>query len=389
MGTPVSRMSVQFAPADVAELVAKLQSAAGEGLTFGIGRSSSDIANVVLSLEHLNAPIEHSAGDLVATVAAGATLAEVNTLLRRGGQWLPLDPPDPKRSTIGKIVAANDSGPRRHRYGTPRDLILGIEMVLADGRVAKAGGRVVKNVAGYDLARLMCGSYGSLAIITSATFKLSPVSAASRTLIVEVPDVESLGELARAVAAAPVTPSALELESPPHRLLIRFETTAAAADRQAVVVGELCTAGGVSFTIVADAAERGAWRAYEARIWEGPGTLLKVAVLPTDVPGLVDELARAALANGVTWSAGGRAALGVLYFRLTNNDDCHGRIAAELRHRARAGGGSLVIVSTDAVDGGEVDRWGDIGDALPLMRAVKARFDPNGILNPGGGPGGL
>jgi glycolate oxidase FAD binding subunit len=361
-------------------------------LRVGIGRIASRDADVVLSLARLTLPIDHYAGDLVATVAAGAPLGDVNALLRRGGQWLPLDPPASERATIGGIVATNDSGPRRHRYGTPRDLIIGIEMVLADGRIAKAGGRVVKNVAGYDLARLMCGSFGSLAVITSATFKLSPVPPASRTVITIVSDVRSLGELARAIAAAPVTPSAIELSSPPHRLMVRFETTPSAADLQAALVCDLCAGRHATSTIVSDQREADAWRTYEEGIWQAPGTLLKVAVLPTDVSTLLECLDRSATAHGVAHRAGGRAALGVLYVQLTTNSDRHATVIAELRREAGSRGGSVVVVHADS--GADPDRssdvrWGEMGDALPLMRAVKARFDPKGTLNPGGGPGGL
>jgi FAD/FMN-containing dehydrogenase len=129
---------------------------------------------VVLSTLSLNRVVAHRHGDLTATVEAGARLDDVNRELARHGQWLPLDPPWSDRATIGGIVATNDAGPRRHRYGTPRDLIIGIEIARADGVRAKAGGIVVKNVAGYDLARLMTGSFGSLALITSATFGGEP-----------------------------------------------------------------------------------------------------------------------------------------------------------------------------------------------------------------------
>ncbi len=395
-----------IAPGSVAELAAALQRANADGFTVGIGSNAARRADVALSLAQLTAPIDHYAGDLVATVAAGALLADVNTLLGRGNQWLPLDPPASERTTVGALVATNDSGPRRHRYGTPRDLIIGIEMVLADGRIAKAGGRVVKNVAGYDLARLMCGSFGSLAVITSATFKLSPVPAASRTVVVDIADARALGTLTQALAAAPLTPSTIELESPPYRLFVRFETTLLAADRQAAAVCEICTqdaALSASATIVADETEADVWRRYEARVWRASGTLLKVAVLPTDVSHLLECLERMSQAHGVEYRAGGRAALGVIYVRLTMNEDHHANLVADLRREASARGGSVVVHTRlgpheDAgatahigatADGFHDIRWGDIGDALPLMRAVKARFDPKGTLNPGGGPGGL
>ncbi len=387
----VGPASVERRPSDVAELATTLRSANRDGLTICVGRPALDAsADVVLSLEHLTAPIDHCAGDLVATVPAGATLADVNAVLAHGGQWLPLDPPASGGRTIGAIVASNDSGPRRHRYGAPRDLIIGIEVVLADGRRVKAGGRVVKNVAGYDLARVMCGSFGSLAIITSATFKLSPLAPASRTLVVTGPHRSPLIELVHAIATRPWTPSALELESPPNRLMVRFETTPSAADRQAAAACDLCAQHGATGTIVAGDEEADLWGLYERRIWQESGTLLKAAVLPTEVSTTLDALSAAASARGVRFSAGGRAALGVLYFHLTGNADRHRDVLVQLRRAAVDRGGSVVVVKSDAAAPlDNVDRWGNIGDGWSLMRAVKAQFDPKGTLNPGAGPGGL
>jgi len=302
----------------------------------------------------------------------------------------PLDPPAGGGRTIGAIVASNDSGPRRHRHGAPRDLIIGIELVLADGRRVKAGGRVVKNVAGYDLARLMCGSFGSLAIITSATFKLSPIAPASRTLVATVPHSKPLTELVHAIASSPLTPSALELETPPNRLMVRFETTTSAADRQAAAACHLCAQHGATGTIVSGDEEADLWRLYERRIWQEPGTVLKAAVLPTEVFTTLDALSAATSAHSVQFSAGGRAALGVLYFHLTGNVDRHADVLVHLRGAAAARGGRVVVVKSDGVAPLDpVDRWGDIGDGWPLMQAVKAQFDPKGMLNPGAGPGGL
>src|SRR5499427_9566622 len=130
--------------------------------------------------------LAHEHGDMTATVEAGATLRDVNRALARHGQWLPLDPPRADRATIGGILATNDSGPLRHRYGTPRDLVIGVQLATTDGVLSKAGGRVVKNVAGYDLSKLVAGSFGSLAAIVSATFKLAPIPAASKTLRIDL-----------------------------------------------------------------------------------------------------------------------------------------------------------------------------------------------------------
>src|SRR5207342_3086849 len=141
-------------------------------------------------------------------------------------QWIPLDPPSADRATIGGVVATNDSGPRRHRYGSPRDLIIGVEFARADGRLAKGGGIVVKNVAGYDLPRLMTGSFGSLAVIVSATFKLYPLTSASATVVVDLTSAPDLSPLVGRVLASHLTPTALELQTSPPRLLMRFESIA-------------------------------------------------------------------------------------------------------------------------------------------------------------------
>jgi glycolate oxidase FAD binding subunit len=371
---------------------------AGTKLDWGGGRGVSD---VILSTARLDRPIEHCAGDLTVTAGAGARLGAVNEILARERQRLPLDPRHSDRCTIGGVIAANDSGPRRHQYGTPRDLIIGIEMALSDGRRAKAGGRVVKNVAGYDLARLLCGSFGSLAIITSATFKLAPAPPASRTVIAGPAQTRPLAELALAIAASPLTPAALEIETLPSRLLIRFESTESAADRQAAMAQQLCSARSLPTSLVASDAEMKLWQAHEDAFNEPGATLVKIAVLPGQVADVIELVERVALRFGLAWRLGGRAALGVLYLRLTSDhaetadadtgaDEArHANAVEELRRNARARGGSAVIVSAAS---GVIDRvgaWGDVGDGWPLMRALKSRFDPHAILNPGRGPGGL
>jgi glycolate oxidase FAD binding subunit len=373
-------------PVSVAGLADILRSANDEGRKVHLGRESSGSPrDVTLSLEHLDLPVEHCAGDLIATVPAGATLAAVNDILGRNGQWLPLDPPDAARATIGAIVATNDSGPRRHRFGAPRDLIIGVEMVLADGRIAKGGGRVVKNVAGYDVPRLMCGSRGCLAIVTSATFKLSPLPLASRTVVVQPGDLQSLGTLARSIADEPLTPSAIELDSPPHRLLVRFESTKDAVAAQAAALAALCLRQGVSATVVGEAEESVLWTSHEEHVSRANGTLLKISVLPTDVSTVLGALEHSASAHRVEWHAAGRAALGVLDVRLSKSADHHAAVVSDLRGAIARG--SVVAIEADSSP--TFDRWGPMGDAWPLMRAMKNRFDPRNTLNPGKGPGGL
>src|SRR5438552_13079707 len=190
----------------------------GAGTKLGWGPAPR-LIDVLLSTRRLNNVVAHRHGDLTATVQAGASLAEVNGELARHRQWIPLDPPWADRATIGGLVATNDSGPRRHRYGAPRDLIIGAEFARADGKLAKGGGIVVKNVAGYDLPRLMTGSVGSLAVIVTATFKLYPLPAASRTLAVTLRNERDLASLASAVLDSHLTPTAMEFDTGPMRFL--------------------------------------------------------------------------------------------------------------------------------------------------------------------------
>jgi glycolate dehydrogenase FAD-binding subunit len=349
----------------------------GSGTKLGL---TNDEANVgaYLSTKRLNAPVQHFAGDLVATIPSGVTLVNANAVLAEAGQWLPLDPSHAERATIGGIVATNDSGPRRHRYGSPRDLIIGVELALCDGRVAKAGGRVVKNVAGYDLSRLVCGSFGSLAVITSATFKLAPLAPTSRTVVATCSDVAEAARLALAIAAQPITPSALETAAPSAQLLIRFETTEQAAEEMAATTQRLLHENGATTDVLANEAERDVWRRHEASIWEQPGVVVKISVLPTEVQSLLGG----AFPSGLDWSAIGRAALGVLLVRINAPGGNEAGVVARLCQQVSAKKGTLVVLRK-ATEHGQLASTPQIeGSLATVMKAVKAQFDPNGVLPP-------
>lgn len=180
-----------------------------------------------LVLDGLDGILEHEAGDLTCTVEAGIRLSALNEALARHGQRLSLDPPgDP---TVGALLARNLSGPLRHRYGAPRDLVLGVTLVLADGTVANAGGKVVKNVAGYDLARLVCGSEGRLALVARASFRLHPLPQAARTLTLETGD--GAAAAVSLLFRSQLRPSALDLLHP-GRVAALFEGSARAVEAQ-------------------------------------------------------------------------------------------------------------------------------------------------------------
>ena len=396
-GDPVDGVQPRFtaAPASCEALAETLAWAASEQLRVRVSGGGTkqdwgapgDTVDLLLSTAALCDVVEHRHGDLTTTVEAGATLASVNAALAAHGQRLPWDPPWPEQATIGGIVATNDSGPRRHGHGTPRDSIIGVTMARVDGRVAKAGGIVVKNVAGYDLSRLLTGSFGCLGVILTATFKLAPDPPASRTVEVNVDSLEAAAPIAAELASSPLTPTAIELSWAPARLLVRFESVEASVAQQAeaarAIVG---TRGDAVVRSGGDEAET--WRRHAAH-WSSGGTLVKLSTVPAELfPTLVRVRDRAAT-DGLEMAVAGRAGLGVVDVRLDGPLDAQARLVGDLREWLPIGRGSAVIRSSDPGLRRNVDAWGPIGDGMRVMTAIKRRFDPDGLLNTGRGPGGL
>lgn len=378
--------SVHVTPATAAEMAALLARAAAERrrvVPCGSGtklrwHDDGFTENTPVSTRGLSSGLAHYDGDLVATLPAGVTLADANAVLATAHQWLPLDPAFADRATIGGIVATNDSGPRRHRFGAPRDLIIGVEVALVDGRVARAGGRVVKNVAGYDLSRLLCGSHGSLGIITSATFKLAPMAPASRTLVARLPDVTAALGLAQALSAAPMTPSALEIQAPAARLLVRFETTEGAALRMADAARTLAEQRGARVDVLDGDDEHRVWREHDHSIWHQAACVLKVSLLPSDMACVFDTLALRA-GDHFGWAAIGRAALGVLLVRLDGATASLAAAIVAVRDVVVGRGGHVLVLEAPA-DVRERVPPGRAPSAAGVMAEVKQRFDPVRVL---------
>jgi glycolate oxidase FAD binding subunit len=358
----------------------------GAGTKMGWGAAPRQF-DILMSTARLNAVVAHRYGDLTATVQAGAKLGDVNRALAQHRQWIPLDPPSADRATIGGLVATNDSGPRRHRYGAPRDLIIGVEFARADGRLAKGGGIVVKNVAGYDLPRLLTGSFGCLGVILTATFKLYPLTAASRTLVVEPSSASDLGALALKLSASHLTPTALEFATHPLRLIIRFESIEASVAQQSETAAKLVAENGFEARTLSESEEEQFWHNHARLADDDRGALLKVSVLPTDLAEMLTVIERLAGKRG--YIAAGRAGAGVFLLRITEEVQLQKRVIDGLRDAQQIGRGSAVIVKCPPDLRTHVDVWGPIGDGLALMKAVKQQFDPVGILGPGRGPGGL
>jgi glycolate oxidase FAD binding subunit len=255
-----------------------------------------------LTTQGLDRILEHEAGDLTCTVEAGIRLSTLNAELARHGQRLSLDPPgDP---TIGAVLARNLSGPLRHRFGAARDLVLGVTLVLADGTVASAGGKVVKNVAGYDLARLVCGSQGTLALIGRVSFRLHPIPKVSRTLVVEAARPDDLVPLVRDLLRSQLEPSALDLLHP-GRLAVLFEGSLAAVDVQVEALDGLVQACPALVTISHKAS---VWT--ESRRRQG-ASLGRLRFPPGDLGATLPSMGEAVI----------RPAAGIAYLPVTAPDD--------------------------------------------------------------------
>jgi glycolate oxidase FAD binding subunit len=404
-GVPVARVA---RPGSVAEAGQVLAAAAADGLAVAFvgGGSKLGLGNppervdLLVSTERLDQVLEHAAGDLVVRVQGGARLADLQAALAPAGQWLALDPPEP-RATVGGVVAANASGPRRLRYGTVRDLIIGITVVLADGTVARAGGKVVKNVAGYDLAKLFCGSLGTLGLVAEATFRLHPLPAAAAVVTLEVDSPQRVGAAVGPLLRSALEPSAVELAWPdwqlPGRLTVVFEGIRPGVEAQAAACAELL--GRVGTAAVAGPGETdAALDTLGVRPFEKADVGVKVTCPPADLAAVLEDLR----AGPSPWlgSVHAHAGTGVLWvasdFGEGELEASGGRMVPALagavtaaRERLAALGGSLVLVKAPPELKRAVDAWGPAGDAVGLMRRVKERFDPDRRLSPGRFVGGI
>jgi glycolate oxidase FAD binding subunit len=249
----------------VREAAEVLTRAAAEGTRVSIGRAGGDI---VLSTHRLDQVLEHEAGDLTATVEAGVRVRDLNRRLGDYGQFLALDPPG--NPTIGACIAANLSGPRRHRYGTARDLVLGVTVVLGDGTIASSGGKVVKNVAGYDLGKLFCGSEGRFGLIARVSLRLHPQPELAGTVVAAVDSPEEAAAKAQALVRSPLEPSAVDILWPGW-LAVLFEGSRRAVDTQSAAARELLDARDDFGAIWEEAEARQAWS--RGRLLFDPGRL--------------------------------------------------------------------------------------------------------------------
>jgi glycolate oxidase FAD binding subunit len=341
--------------------------------------------DLVLSTKRLNKLVEHAWADMTATVEAGCTVAELQRALAEHGQRLALDPLWPERATIGGILATNDAGSLRVRFGSLRDLIIGATVALPDGTLAKSGGKVVKNVAGYDLPKLVTGSLGTLGVITQAIFRLHPLPRESRTLSFTAPSLAALNQLSLAVLDSQLAYTGLQIRASHDGaavLDVRFEGVPDAIDVQ---VRRLASTTGFERRI-----ESGnqVWLASQALFpGQEPAVVAKFSVLQADISKLCDRLQH--LARDANWTLVAQG-VGVGMLRLESlKSEPLVTAFASLRPEIERMGGSLVLLDCPRNCKYQIDAWGSSGDAQPLMNRMKAQLDPGAILNPGRYVGGI
>jgi glycolate oxidase FAD binding subunit len=376
-------------PADANELAATLHAASrdrqitvlrGGGTKLGWGRTPSSI-DLLVSTAKLNSLLVHRQGDMTATVHAGVSLARLNGELGRHGQWLPVDSAF-DAATIGGIIATNDSGPVRHRYGTPRDLLIGVTLALTDGRIVKAGGHVVKNVAGYDLGKLVSGSFGTLGAIVDATFKLLPIPQASATLEATYDDGEVLARDVMQVATSQLEPMAFDvmLDGGQYRLRLLFASSPAAVTSQIESAQRLLSKPSAVLT---GEREMDVWTDQTRAPWNGTGAVLRFGWLPAKLAEVTTLL------NDVQHIAGpvvmaGRVGTGSGLMRVEADAPTQVAVVERLRSSVWVGNVAVLRAGTELKQ--QVDVWGPPASASAAARALKQMFDPAGILNAGRGP---
>jgi glycolate oxidase FAD binding subunit len=357
---------------------------------------------IVLGLGRLDHIVEHEPGDLTATVMAGMPLARFQAALRERGQWLSLDPPDPDRATLGGIIAANASGPRRHLYGTARDQLIGLTVVTADGSLVRGGGKVVKNVAGYDLPKLFVGSYGTLGIIVELTVRLRPVPEAERWVAVRFDRLKDAGAAVRAIMSADLIPVALELldghasgagtSDGTPTLVVGFDGLAEQLDWQCAELAAVTSAfGGRGVISLAGAIPPGG---FDARTSVGvAAAVVRFSVLPTLVAELMEQGAAIAKQRGLRTAWTSHAGAGVVTAALGSPSERDLKsvtaVLGEWRALARSGGGHATLEWAPLAVKSEVPVWDDLGAASRVMQRIKAQLDPANLLNPGRFVGGI
>ncbi len=375
----------------------------GSGTKSSLG-NKPDRSDLVLSTKNLNRLIEHGASDLVATTECGISLSGFQKELNKKNQLLALDPPHINRgATIGGIIASNDSGPERLRYGTAREFLIGIKVVKADGSIFKGGSKVVKNVAGYDLPKLYVGSLGTLGIIVEATFRLYPVPEYSETYIASFSSLEKCQESLLKLLNSDIVLTSLELLNPDltgpisesndldinlgcYSLLVRIRNVEKAVRDQIDMVKTICDENNGSGFLVNGEKENQLWdsvRDFAQTSIKTTGVVCKSSILVTQIQKLLDSIQRLSNEYSVKIYVSTRAGNGISLMAIEGKAESIKPAIENLRNFLSSIGGTLILQEAPLEIKQGFDVWGDIGSGLGIMKRIKSNYDPDNILNPG------
>lgn len=363
---------------------------AGGGTWLDSGRPPARL-DIVLTAERLTEIEAYEPADLTISAGAGLPIEALQARVGEHGQWLALDPARKPGATIGGLVATGSAGPQRLAYGTPRDQVLGLELVTGNGHVLTMGGRVVKNVAGYDLVRLVIGSRGTLGLITALHLRLRPLPKRDETWVIEATEPGPLIDVVDAVRDARIEPTALELLSPTPRdaagwtLFARLQgsddAVADAATRLTRAASPLAARrldGAEAESAWSALNEREAAAALAPRLADRPANLRDTLELARTLPGAVTR-----------WPLAAHAGDGIVR-GLVPSDACGdamrpdwARALSEARAALAERRGTLILACGPARLLGDVDPIGAEGISLELMRGLRETFDPAGVLAPG------
>lgn len=363
--------------------------------------------DILLETTRLTGLLEHETADLTCDVEAGITLAALKAQLATKGQRLPLDPPDAQQATIGGILASNASGPKRLRYGTARDIVIGLYVVQASGEIARSGGRVVKNVAGYDLNKLYIGSLGTLGIIVEANFKLQPIPVNERSLLLSFSNARDAMQMVIAIQGSLLTPSAIELidssaatdisdffglnlPTSSYTLAINFEGSTAGIARQMDEAQMLAHKNGASLgDDLAGKVQDQFWDAVREHT-QGSVTC-KAAVLVSQVASYLQTIEQVCRRHELEAAVVVHAGNGILYIELRPGDATYRLVKAitELRLQAQEARGRMVVERCPVDLKRRISVWGEPGPDFYLMQRLKQQFDPKGTFVKGRFVGGL
>lgn len=382
----------------------------GGGTKIGFGREPQKV-DVVICTGRLNRIIEYEPLDLVGVAQCGIPLKDFQKTLIGKGQFLAIDPPHIESgATLGGIIATNDSGPRRLRYGTIRESLIGIKVVRADGSIVKGGAKVVKNVAGYDLPKLFVGSLGTLGVIVEGAFRLYAIPEDSETLLIRSPNLEIIHETVFLILNSSLVPSCIEILNPPlvnvisdklnlnlkdgeYAVAVRIESVEKAVKNQISKLKDICREKKEEWISLEDKQEETLWHEIREFPWRAYADKIacKAGVLITDIPRVLQGLEELSKTSGLKVYTSARAGIGILVISieigstgLTGEEILSiAESINSIRNLVNSLKGTLVIQWAPLSLKSQIDIWGELGTPINIMKRLKALFDPNSILNPG------